>query len=142
MVLYNVRLSCDNVCMLSIVTALVLATSAGPPPCCLRSTTFVLQESSRTSTSHRIGHVVSPAILTTSFYGAALYFGADKKQARLIATGLSVAAILLKEVYDHNSAARSFSSGDIGLGILGTAGGLYLAEAITWPEEKRAKRQQ
>lgn len=142
MVLYNVRLSCDNVCMLSIVTAMVLATAAGPPSCCLRSTTFVMQESTRTTTSHRIGHVVSPAILTTSFYGAALYFGADKKQARLIAVGLSVAAIFMKEVYDRNSAARSFSSADVGLGILGTAAGLYLAEVITWPEEKRTERKQ
>lgn len=66
----------------------------------------------------------------------ALYFGAEKKRARLIAIGLSVSAILAKELYDYSTEARSFSGLDIGLGVVGTAVGVYVAEKIEWPEEE------
>lgn len=126
--------------MLAFLTAFTLATAADPPPCCLRPTTFSPPAVTARETGNRIGHVISPAIMTTSFYGAALYFGARKPQARIIAAGLSCATIVLKEIYDYNTAARNFSRLDIGLGLIGIAGGLAVAEIITWPEERRAPR--
>lgn len=76
-------------------------------------------------------------IATASFYGGALYFGASKKQARIISIGMSAALIVLKEVYDHSTAAKNFSGEDIAWGVVGTGAGLLIAEKITWPEEKK-----
>jgi hypothetical protein len=127
--------------MVNLLVALVLVTAAPPPPvappCCLRPQAIMAEETD-TETSHRIGHVVSPAVMTTAFYGGAIYLGANKKQARIAAVALSLAAIIGKELYDYNSEARSFSTLDVALGLGGTAVGLWAAEAITWPEEKPA----
>jgi hypothetical protein len=120
------------------VTASATATTTATPPCCLRPTTFAAVSS--TETSHRIGHVIAPAILTSSFYGFATYAGAKPRDARLIAIGLSAVAILVKEVYDYNTEARRFSGSDIALGAAGTAIGMVIAEKITWPEEKKKLR--
>lgn len=127
--------------MVNLIVALALATSAPPipanPSCCLRPQAMVAEETT-TETSHRIGHVVSPAVMTAAFYGGALYLGADKKRARIVAVALSLATIIGKELYDYNSEAKAFSTLDIAFGVGGTAIGLWAAEAITWPEEKRA----
>lgn len=82
---------------------------------------------------------MAPAILTSSFYGMALYAGARPKQARLLAAAASLVFMVGKEVYDYNTAARSFSTSDLAFGAAGTAIGLAVAEKITWPEEKRSK---
>lgn len=78
-----------------------------------------------------VGHFVSPMVLTTSFYGTAMYFGAERKRARWIAAGLSIVLIVGKEVYDEKVAGR-FGLEETAIGVAGTAGGLYVAEKITW----------
>ena len=127
--------------MVNLLAALVLVTAASPvpaaPPCCLRPQAIVAEEAGNEA-SHRVGHVVSPAVMTTAFYGGATYFGADRKQARLVAVALSLAAIIGKELYDYSTEARAFSTLDIALGVGGTAVGLWVAQAIEWPEEKQA----
>lgn len=130
--------------MVILIAALVLVTAAPPvsaePPCCLRPQAMVA-EGTANETSQRIGHVISPAVMTTAFYGGAMYLGADKKQARIVAVVLSFAAIIGKELYDYSTEARAFSTLDVALGVGGTAVGLWVAEAIEWPEEKQAQPQ-
>ena len=126
--------------MLTLIAILTIAgasPSEPPPtatPCCTRSQTFSAATES-VETGHRVGHVIAPAIMTTSFYGGALYFGADRKQARIASVALSLAVIIAKELYDHSTEARAFSTLDVALGVGGTAIGLVAAEKIEWPEE-------
>jgi hypothetical protein len=121
-----------------IATVVLLGTAqpnpAAPLPCCERPQTIAARISSESS--HRIGHVVSPAIMTTAVYGGALYFGADARQARIVSAAVSLAAIIAKELYDHSTEARAFSTLDVALGMGGTAIGVLAAEVIEWPEEK------
>lgn len=126
--------------MINLIAVLVLVTAAPPvpaaPPCCLRPQAIVAQAAAN-ETSQRMGHLISPAVMTTAFYGGAMYLGANEKQARLVAVALSLAAIIGKELYDYNTEARAFSTLDVALGVGGTAVGLWVAAAIEWPEEKR-----
>lgn len=117
--------------MLPLLTAFALAASAGPPVCCERAAAFVATKTNIES-AHHIGHVISPMILTASFYGTALYLGASRKEARWIAVGLSLAVVVGKELYDYQTAARGFSKQDVALGTASTAVGLWLAESIKW----------
>ena len=83
-----------------------------------------------------VGHFIAPAILTPTFYSTALLLGAERKQARWIAAGLSVALVIAKEVYDERVAGR-FGVEEAAIGVAGTAAGLWIAERIEWPEDKR-----
>lgn len=119
--------------MLALLTALTVATA--PPPCCERPAAFdvVAAAAVPNETAHRIGHFISPAIGTASAYGFALHFGAGRSQARWIAVGLSVAAIIAKELYDERVESGAYSAGDIAVGLAGTASGIVLAEFVLWP---------
>lgn len=131
--------------MLILFAALVVGTAtpaasvSANPVCCVRPQPIVV-ETSAIETRNRIGHVITPAVMTTAFYGGALYFGATRKQARIVAVALSLAAILGKELYDYSTEARAFSTLDIALGIGSTAIGLAAAEAIPWPEDPQETR--
>lgn len=118
--------------MIPVLLAIVIAASPDSTPCCVRANTFATSASA--GTGHRVGHVISPMILTASFFGTALYFGANRKQARWIAVGLSLGAVLAKEVYDYRSEARAFGAQDVAIGAAATAAGLWLGESIPWPE--------
>ena len=120
---------------------LLLAWLASAPPasaCCAAPAQVFTAPDQTSEMIDRVGHVISPMVLTTSFYGAALYLGADNKTARWVAVGLSVATIVAKELYDQRLAGR-FGYEEAAIGLGGTALGLLIAERIEWPEEKRAK---
>ena len=124
-----------NIIFGAVIGAAMLPAGAGPgPDCCLRPQS-IIADTPPPETAHRIGHVVTPAVVTTTFYGTALYFGASRNQARIVAIAASLVAIVGKELYDHSTEARAFSKLDIALGLAGTAAGLAAAEAIEWPEE-------
>lgn len=120
--------------MLHLVTALILA--ATPSVCCERPSTPFALNATTTETSHKVGHVITPAVLTASVYGTAMYLGANRKQARWIAVGLSLAFIVGKELHDYRSEARAFSPQDVVLGAAGTAAGLWFAESIKWSRQE------
>lgn len=122
--------------MLALLAAAIIAggPAPAPPACCLRQPA-ITSSPSNVETSHRIGHVISTTVLTTSVYGGARYFGANRKTASIIAAGAALTAVLAKELYDYHSAARSFSMQDVALGTAGTAAGLLLAYTIHWPED-------
>ena len=113
-------------------------TSPAGPPCCQPATAVLSRADDGKEARDNIGHFVSPAILTTSFYGSALYLGANKKQARWIAVSASLGLVVAKELYDQSVAGR-FGLEEVGIGVAGTGVGLWMAERIEWPEEKRAR---
>ena len=113
-----------------LLLALLSATSPADT-CCARPTTAFAAEDQSKEAKDQIGHFISPAVMTTSFYGTAMYFGAERKQARWIAAALGVVAVIAKEVYDERVAGR-FGLEEAGIGIAGTAVGVYLGEKITW----------
>lgn len=121
--------------MIVLVTALILATSDSTSPCCRQ--TARLQSDS--DPSHAVGHVISPMVATATFYGAAMYLGAERKHARIISVGLSAVMIVAKELYDQHSAAHNFSTSDVAFGVAGTAAGLLIAEKIEWPESHKTR---
>ena len=122
--------------MLSIMTALLIATAPPPAPCCRQASRFA--DDTNVETSHRVGHFVSTTVLTTTFYGAARYAGADRAHARIIAVALSMTAVLAKELYDYHTAAHAFSAQDVLVGAAGTATGLVIAATIHWPEDAKS----
>ena len=123
--------------MTELLLAAALAASTGAGCCPPQPAAAVFAAPNRSKEMiERVGHFVSPMILTPSFYGAALYLGAEPKQARWIAAGLSVALVIAKEVYDERVAGR-FGVEEAFIGLAGTAAGVWLADEIEWPEEKQ-----
>jgi hypothetical protein len=125
--------------MNEVLLALLLsATSPSPPPCCQPATAVFTRADDAKEVRDNIGHLVSPAIITTSVYGTALHFGASKKEARWISVTASLGLVVAKELYDRSVAGR-FGLEETGLGVIGTGVGLWVAERIEWPEEKRLR---
>jgi hypothetical protein len=121
-----------------IMILLIGATSPAPAPCCQPTAALIARADDAKEARDNIGHLVSPAVLTASFYGTALYFGASKKQARWISVGTALGLVVAKELYDKSVAGR-FGLEETAIGFAGTGAGLWLAERIEWPEEKRAR---
>jgi hypothetical protein len=113
--------------------AFLLATSPTAPPCC-HPPTFTLQADDATEVRDNIGHFVAPAILTSSFYGTALYLGAPRRHARWISVGTSLLLIVAKEAHDQSVAGR-FGLEEVAIGLGGTAAGLWFAERVDWSDE-------
>lgn len=111
---------------------------APAPECCVRQQVLLAAPDEGKEARDNVGHFISPMVLTTSFYGFALYFGKDRKEARWISALASLGLVVLKEVYDERVAGR-FGVQEVLIGVGGTATGLYLAERIEWHEEKRAR---
>ena len=113
--------------------------STTPAPCCFEEPRFALQAIQADDTKEvrdNVGHFVVPALATTSVYGAAVYLGASRKQARWIAVGTSVLLIVGKELYDDSVAGR-FGVEETLIGLGGTAAGLIVAEQVLWAEAKQ-----
>lgn len=112
--------------------------SAAPAPCCYEPPRFAVQVQADDAKEARdnIGHFVSPAIVTASVYGTAVYFGASRKQARWISVGTSVLLIVAKELYDDSVAGR-FGVEETLIGLGGTAAGLMVAEKLEWAQAKK-----
>lgn len=90
---------------------------------------------------HDVGHVVSLAVITPAIYGFSMEASHSRRQARLIAAGTAVAAMVLKEWHDHR-AVGNFSGRDIAFGVLGTGAGFYIAERINWSPGQRTEKNQ
>ncbi len=90
---------------------------------------------------HDVGHVLSLTVLTPAVYGFSLEAGSSRWQARLMAAGTAVAAMVLKEWYDHR-AVGNFSGRDIAFGVVGTGAGFYVAERINWSPRARPEKNQ
>ena len=90
---------------------------------------------------HDVGHVASLAIITPAMYGFFIEANNNRRQARLVAAGTAVAAMVLKEWHDHR-AVGNFSGRDIAFGVLGTGAGFYIAERINWSPGQRTEKNQ
>ena len=121
-----------------IMVLLIGTTSPAPAACCQPAPALLARANNAKEVRDNVGHFISPVVLTTSFYGTALYFGASKKQARWISVGTALGLVVAKELYDKSVAGR-FGLEETGIGIAGTGVGLWLAERMEWPEEKRAR---
>src|SRR5688500_10976343 len=87
---------------------LIALLSAAPPtaPCCTRPAAVLMEVDNSKEAKDQVGHFISPMVLTTSFYGTAMYLGAERKQARWIAAAVSIGLVVAKEVYDESVAGR------------------------------------
>ena len=113
---------------------LLIGLLAATPPvetCCARPAAVFTASDASKEAKDQIGHFISPLVATTSVYGTAKYFGADRKQARWIAAGVGLALVIVKEVYDQSVAGR-FGLEETAIGFAGTAAGVYLGEKIRW----------
>jgi hypothetical protein len=113
--------------------------STAPAPCCYEVPRFAVQAAQPDDAKEardNIGHFVSPAIAAASVYGAAVYLGASRKQARWIAVSASVLLIVGKELYDDSAVGR-FGVEETLIGLGGTAAGLIVAEQLDWVEAKK-----
>jgi hypothetical protein len=113
--------------------------NAAPAPCCHEPPRFAVQAIRADDTKEvrdNIAHFVVPALTTTSVYGAAVYLGASREQARWIAVGTSVLLIVGKELYDESVAGR-FGLEETFIGLGGAATGLLVAEQLSWGEAKK-----
>ena len=90
---------------------------------------------------HDVGHVASLAVITPAIYGFSMEAGSSRWQARPIAAGTAMAAMVLKEWHDHR-AVGNFSGRDIAFGVLGTGAGFYIAERINWSPGQRTEKNQ
>jgi hypothetical protein len=90
---------------------------------------------------HDFGHVASLAVLTPAIYGFSMEAANSRRQARVIAAGTAVAAMVLKEWHDHR-AVGNFSARDIAFGVVGTGAGFYIAERISWNPGQRTEKNQ
>ena len=120
-----------------IMILLLSATSPAPPPCCHPAPAVLARANESEEERDYAGHFISPAVLTTSFYGTARWFGATRSQARWISVGTALGLVVAKELYDKSVADR-FGLEETAIGMVGTGLGLWMAESVTWPEAKRA----
>jgi hypothetical protein len=114
------------------------ATPSQPPACCHPATSVLDHVDEDKERAELVGYFLSTGTLTATYYGSALYFGASRKQAVWISVAGSLATILVKELYDHSKAGR-FGLEEAGVGIVGSAAGLWLADRKLWPEAQRGR---
>jgi hypothetical protein len=123
---------------------LALCVLAGPPADTaaeFRVNSFATPRKNGKNWPHDVGHVATLAVITPAIYGFSLETGSSRRQARLIAAGTAVAAMVLKEWHDHR-AVGNFSGRDIAFGVLGTGAGFYIAERINWSPGQRTEKNQ
>ena len=114
-----------------LLIALLGATSPVEPCCARPAPAFAVADDASKELKDQIGHFISPMVATTSVYGTARYFGAERNQARWIAGGIGIVLVVAKEVYDESVAGR-FGLEETAIGFAGTAAGVYLGEKIKW----------